>query len=103
MGGFPFLLAHIELIVAGGAAPVDTPRGLAGKEVAVLPEILARSGPPAAVQPVDDGRRDAACLKDETRHGFRERAGLAAGALSSLDLVPRRSSWCRHQINRRAS
>ena len=45
MGGFPFLLAHIELVVAGGAAPVHAPRRLAREEAAVLPEILARSRP----------------------------------------------------------
>ena len=103
MRGFPFLLAHIEMIVARGAAPVDAARRLARNEAAVLPEILARSGAAAAMQPVDDGRGDAARFEDQARHGFGERAGLAARALGRLDLVPVRASGCGHQVIRCAT
>ena len=87
MRGLPLPLAHVEMFVAGGAAPVDPARGLARQEAAVLPEILARPGPLAAVQPVDDGGGDAARLEDEARQRVRERAGLAARVLRRLDLV----------------
>ena len=40
--GFPFLLAHIEMVVARRAAPVDARGRLARHEAAELPEILAR-------------------------------------------------------------
>ena len=100
--GFPFLLAHVEMLVARGAAPVDAARGLARQEAAVLPEILPRAGALAAVQPVDDGGGDAAGLEDETRQAFRERAGLAAGVLRGLDLVLVRAPLC-HPVIRCAS
>jgi hypothetical protein len=83
------------MLVAGGAPPVDAARRLARQEAAVLPEIFARPGPLAAVQAVDDGGGDAARLEDQTRHGFRERAGLAARALRRLDLVLVRALLCR--------
>src|SRR5436190_21065662 len=86
MRGLPFLLAHIEMLVARGAAPVDAARGLAREKAPVLPEILAGAGALAAVQPVNDGRGDAARLEDEARHGFSERAGDAARVLRGLDL-----------------
>ena len=56
--GLPFLLAHVEMVVAGGAAPVDAARRLARDEAAELPEVLARAGAAAAVQAVDDGGGD---------------------------------------------
>src|SRR5262249_45568495 len=87
VGGLGFALAHVKMVVAGGAPPVDAARRLARQEAAVLPEILSRPGALAAVQPVDDGGGDAARLEDQARHGLRERAGLAARALRRLDLV----------------
>src|SRR6266571_4513719 len=89
MRGLPFPLAHIEVIVAGRAAPVDAVRRLAGDEAAVLPEVLARAGAAAAVQTVDHGGGDAARLEDEPRHGGGERAGLAGRSPRRLALVLR--------------
>src|SRR5262245_64997196 len=83
------------MFVAGGAPPVDAARRLARQEAAILPEILARPGPLAAVQSVDDGGGDAARLEDQARHGLRERAGFAARALRRLDLVLIRALLCR--------
>ena len=81
MRGFPFPLAHIEMIVARGAPPIDVLRGLARYETAILPEVFARSGAAAAVQTVNDSRCDTARLKNEPRHGVGELAG-ADGRLS---------------------
>src|SRR5262249_2852392 len=74
------------MIVAGRAAPVDPRRRLAGDEAAVLPEILARAGAAAAVQPLDDGRRDPARLPDQARYWGGQRMRLA-------DRVPRRVAF----------
>src|SRR5687767_9276731 len=96
MRGLPFLLAHVEMLVAGGATPVDAARRLARQETAVLPEVLSRTGPPPAVQPVDDGGGDPARLQDQARHGFRKRAGFSARVLGCLDLVLVGAPLCRH-------
>src|SRR5215472_8797386 len=84
---FPFALAHVEMVVARGTAPINILSGFAGHEAAVLPEVLTRSGATTAVQAMNDRRRDTACLKNEPRHGVGElaatdgrllyRAGLA--------------------------
>ena len=103
MRGFPFLLAHIEMIVARGAAPVDPLRRLARHEAAILPEILPRAGAAAAVQPVDDGGGDATRLEDQPRHGGGERACRAGRTARRFELLV--ASWCGfgHQLIRRAS
>src|SRR5262249_18516265 len=93
--GLPFLLAHIEVLVARGAAPVDAARRLPRQEAAVLPEIFARTRSFAAVQSMDEGGRDAACLEDEARQGPRKRARLTARVQRSLDLVLVRAPLCR--------
>src|SRR5712691_6592620 len=77
------------MIVARGAPPIDVLRGLARHEAAVLPEVLARSGAPAAVQTMNDRRCDTACFQDKPRHGVGELAG-ADGRLAyraGLDVV----------------
>src|SRR5512146_3395624 len=66
--GLPFALAHIEMVVARRAPPIDGMRRLAVEEAAVLPEILARAGAAAAVQTVNERRGDAARFEDEARH-----------------------------------
>src|SRR5213595_2613733 len=48
MGGLPFLLADIEMIVARRAPPVDILRWLAGDEAAILPKALAGAAPAPA-------------------------------------------------------
>src|SRR5215470_2234301 len=103
MRGLPFLLAHIEVLVASGAPPIDPARRLTPQEAAVLPEVLARAGTLAAVQSVDDGGGDAARLKDQARHALRERARLGARVQRRLDLLLVRSSLGRHPIIRCAS
>ena len=60
--GLPFPLAHIEMVVARRAPPVDAARLLAGDEAAELPEVLAGAGAAAAVQAVDHGGGDLARL-----------------------------------------
>ena len=78
--GFPFALAHIEMIVARRAPPIDVVGRLARHEAAVLPEILAGAGAAAAVQAVDDGGGDAARFQNEPRHGVGELAALPTAA-----------------------
>ncbi len=68
MRGFPLALAHIKMIVARGAAPVDARGGFARHEAAVLPEVLAGAGAAAAVQAVDHRRGDAARFQNKPRH-----------------------------------
>ena len=90
MGRLPFLLADVEMLVAGRAPPVDRGRGLARREGAELPEGLAAAGDAAAMPAGNDGRRDAAGLDqkvgqaagDALRLGQRsaDRAGLALQA-----------------------
>ena len=52
MRRLPFALAHVEVIGAGGAAPVDDGGRIARLELAELPERLAGSGPAPAVDAV---------------------------------------------------
>src|SRR3954471_23066279 len=87
MRGLPFTLAHIQMIVARGAAPVDAVRWLAGNEAAVLPEIFARACAPAAMQAVDDGRCNAARFQDQPRHGGRKRAALSGRPVDRRDFL----------------
>src|SRR5206468_6388031 len=86
VGGFPFLLADMEMVVARRATPVDAGGGLAGHEAAVLPEILACAGAAAAVQAVDDVGGDAAGFKDEARQRCGERTAFAIGTSDCCDL-----------------
>src|SRR5262249_19245224 len=99
--GFPFLLPHIEVVVAGGTAPVDAARRLPGEEATVLPKILARTGALAPGQAVDHGRGTAARLEDQARTRLRQRAPLPAGVRRRPDLVLIRAP-CRHRLIRSA-
>ena len=85
--GFPFEFAHVEMIVARGAPPIDPRRRLAGDKAAVLPEILAGSGAAAAVQSVNHRRRDAPRFQDQSRHGGGERAAFADRTLHRRTIV----------------
>ena len=96
MGGLPFLLAHIEMVVAGGAAPVDAAGRFAGGEPAILPEILARPGAAPSVQAMNDRRGDAARLEDQPRHGCGERATGADRSAGRLDFLLARRRRHRH-------
>src|SRR5262245_31847381 len=100
MGGLPFLLAHIEVVVARRAAPVDAVGRLAGDEATVLPEILARTGAPAAMQPVDDGGGDAPRFQDQPRDGGRERVPFAGGPAGRLELLLPRIERLGHRLIR---
>ena len=71
VGGLPFALAHVEPVVAAGAAPVDPLGGLAGHEGPELPEGLAG---PARRRPWMPCARLAA-----TRRASRIRRGIRCG------------------------
>src|SRR5439155_7796527 len=62
-------------------------RGLARQKTPVLPELLARPGGLATVQPVDHGRGNPARFQNEARHGFRKGARHAGRVQGRLDLV----------------
>ena len=68
MGGFPFPVAHIGMIVAGGAPPVDARQALAFGIGAELPEIFTDAAFAAAVPAGGDGVGDALCLDHAVRH-----------------------------------
>ena len=99
MRGLPFLLAHIEVVVARRAPPVDARCGLAGDEAAVLPEILARAGATASVHAMDDGRGDAARFQDQPRHGGGERTPVTDGAPDRLGLMGTGRAVIRHPLS----
>jgi hypothetical protein len=82
----PFLLAHVKMIVAGRASPVDPGRRFARYEAAVLPEILAWTGAAAAMQPVNHGCRDAARFEHQSRHSGGECTCLAERAGYCTDI-----------------
>ncbi|WP_456683766.1 hypothetical protein [Bradyrhizobium sp. S3.14.4] len=63
----PFELAHIQMVVARRAAPVDVLRRLAGDEAAVLPEIFAGTGAAPSVQAMDDVGGDTAGFEHQAR------------------------------------
>ena len=87
--GLPFLLAHVEIVVARRAAPVDAARLLAGDVAAELPEVLAGAGAPAAVQAVDHGGGDLARFQDEPRHRRRRARGRPRSRAVSPGVRPR--------------
>ena len=61
----PFALAHVEVVGAGGAAPVDDGGGVARLELAELPEGLAGPGPAPAVDAVGHGVGDVQRVEDQ--------------------------------------
>ena len=67
MGGFPFAVAHIGVVVARRAAPVDA-RGIAFDIGPELPEILADAALAAAMPAGDHGVDDAARLDQQVGH-----------------------------------
>jgi hypothetical protein len=77
MRGFPFLLAHIKMVIPRGPPPIDSGGGLAGNKATVLPEILTRSGAPPPMQTVDHCRRHAPRFENKSRHAGSERAAFA--------------------------
>lgn len=80
MRGFPLAFAHVEPLVAGGAAPVDAVGGFAGGEGAELPEGFARAGAAAPVHAVQDGGGDFLGRDDDGGQAARQiERGLTAG------------------------
>ena len=67
VGGFPFILAHEQLVGLGRLAPVDRGAAVLGAVVAVLPEGLANAGAAAAVHALGDGRGNAVRLGQQGR------------------------------------
>ena len=65
MRRLPFALAHIEMVGAGRAAPVDDGGRVARLELAELPEGLARAGAAAAVDAVGHRIGDVQRVEDQ--------------------------------------
>ncbi len=78
VGGFPLTLAHIEMVGARRAAPVDRIGSIAAFEMAKLPEGLARPAPPASMDAMRDSVGNPAGGDEKRRHarGQRMRMGL---------------------------
>ncbi|OJU21403.1 MAG: hypothetical protein BGN89_14860 [Alphaproteobacteria bacterium 64-6] len=94
MCGLPLALAHVQLIGACRAAPVDEGRSVGAFELAELPEGFARSRAAATVDAVRNGARDAARLGDEVGQSVRETVCLE---LQPADLGPGRAHGCLHR------
>ena len=73
----PFALAHVKMVRARRAPPVDLARGVALAELAELPERLARARAAAAVDAVRDRLRDALGLDQDVRQPVGEAMRLA--------------------------
>ena len=84
---FPFLFAHIQMIVARRATPIDAGSGFAGYEAAVLPEIFSGPGAAPSVQTVEHRRRDLPRFQDQSRHSGRERPSFAYRTLYRRPIV----------------
>ena len=95
----PFALAHESALFARGAAPVDPRRRLAREERPKLPEGLARSGAPPAMNAMPHGLRHAAGRDDEARQAGRESRGVPTDRGGERHCAERRriigSSWPR--------
>ena len=70
--GLPFTLAHIELIAARRAAPVDAMRRLARCKWPILPKRLADARALAAMNAIGEARRDLMRARHQPRHPARE-------------------------------
>ena len=68
MGGFPFAVADVGVIVASGTAPVDARHGVTFDIGPELPEILADAALATAMPAADDGVDDAARLDQQVGH-----------------------------------
>ncbi len=84
--GFPFQFAHIKMIVAGRAAPIDARGRFARNEAAILPEVFAWAGAAATVQAVDDRGRNAPCFQHQPRHRGGERSACADCTTNCCDI-----------------
>ncbi len=73
----PLALAHVEMVGARRAPPVDLPVGVARPELAKLPEGLAGAGAAAAVNAVRDRLRDALGLDEDVGQTVGETLRLA--------------------------
>ena len=94
VGGLPLLLANIEMIVAGGPAPVDAGGRVAAGEGPELPERLAATGGAASVPAGDDRRGNAARLDEEVGKAGGEALRLRQGTAYRAWLRARRSHHC---------
>ena len=83
MGGFPFLLADIKMIVAGRTPPVNAPRGLARLEMPELPEGLAGAGASPAVNAMGNSIGDNAGLHEKLGQTRGQKCRLAGEILTS--------------------
>jgi hypothetical protein len=92
MRRLPFLLAHIKMVVARRAPPVHPRSGLARDKAAILPEILARTGAPPAMQAMDHRCRHAPGFENEARHAGGERTAFAgrSGDDCAVSILARR-------------
>lgn len=68
VGGFPFAVTDIGMVVAGRAPPVDPRQAFAFGIGPELPEILADAAFAAAMPAGGDGIGDALCLDHAVRH-----------------------------------
>src|SRR3954452_18077033 len=97
MGGFPFLLADIQMIVARRSSPVDALRWFTGNETAILPETFTGTCTASPVQAVDYVGCDTASLEHETRQGGGERSAFAIGTSDRCNLSTVVPGLYRHQ------
>src|SRR5262249_13872027 len=86
----PFLLAHIEVIVASRSPPIYARRGLTGNKAAILPEILARPGSPATMQAMHHSGSHPTRVQDQPRHGGGQRPAGAHRGSDGRDIGPGR-------------
>ena len=77
MRRFPLALAHVEMVGARRAAPVDLAQRVARLELAELPERLAGAGAPASVQAVRHRLGDALRVDEDFRQAVREAVRFA--------------------------
>ncbi len=68
MGGLPFAVAHIGMVVAGGAAPINARQAFTFAIGAELPEILADTAFTAAMPAGNHGVGDALGFDQAIRH-----------------------------------
>ena len=104
MRRFPLAFAHVEMVGARRAAPVDLAQRVARLKLAELPERLARPGAPAAVQAVRDRLRDALRVDEDFRQAVGEAVRFAferqdPGTLGRILADARRSPLLLHRCH----
>ena len=72
VGGFPFALAHEEMVGTGRTPPVDARDRIVLVVMAELPESLARARAASAMRAVRHGVSDALRLDEKRRHALVE-------------------------------